>query len=89
MFRKVLGMLLTLVVLDLSSQAQERPTGTATVASKDGEVLYRQHCASCHEAGVPRAADRAALGRMSPENIRLALTSGSMRAQGAHLTPAQ
>jgi polyvinyl alcohol dehydrogenase (cytochrome) len=38
---------------------------------------------------VPRAADRAALGRLSPDLIRQALTSGSMRTQGEGLTADQ
>jgi len=83
MFRKVLVMLWALIALGLPGLAQERPN------LSEGEALYRQRCASCHEAGVPRAHNRAALGHMSPENIRLALTTGSMRAQGAELTQAQ
>src|SRR5579862_9266897 len=54
-----------------------------------GEALYRQHCASCHDAGISRAPSRAALGQISREGIRLALTSGSMAQQGANLSSAQ
>ncbi len=56
---------------------------------ESGEALYRQDCASCHDAGISRAPSRGALGQMSRESIRLALTSGSMAQQGANLSPAQ
>jgi polyvinyl alcohol dehydrogenase (cytochrome) len=60
-----------------------------TVANQGGEAVYRQHCASCHEAAVPRAPKRAAMAHISEDNIRFALTKGSMSAQGASLTAAQ
>ena len=63
----------------------QTPQGT----TQDGESLYAERCAKCHESGVPRAANREGLRRLSPDTIRLALTTGTMRAQGAELTPAQ
>jgi polyvinyl alcohol dehydrogenase (cytochrome) len=60
-----------------------------TAAKADAEDLYRQRCASCHDAGVSRAPSRAAMAEMSPENIRSALTTGRMSSQGANLTAAQ
>ena len=69
--------------------------GVATAAQSqaapgsDGAAVYRERCAMCHDGSVPRAASRAALAQMSPDAIRLALTSGSMQEQGAALTPAQ
>jgi polyvinyl alcohol dehydrogenase (cytochrome) len=60
-----------------------------SAAKEDGEALYRQRCATCHDGGVSRAPSRAALAQISQESIRVALTSGSMSAQGANLTPAQ
>src|SRR6516165_11820143 len=58
-------------------------------AGEDGERIYREHCASCHDTGVSRAPTRAALSQMSVDNIRFALTSGKMSAQGAELTRTQ
>lgn len=58
-------------------------------ANKAGEALYKQRCAGCHEGGVPRAPNRAALQQMSPENIRFALLSGSMIVQGLGLSSSQ
>jgi polyvinyl alcohol dehydrogenase (cytochrome) len=55
----------------------------------EGDRLYTDKCARCHEAGVPRAPVRQALSRLSPDAIRTALTTGSMRSQGAELTQAQ
>jgi polyvinyl alcohol dehydrogenase (cytochrome) len=63
--------------------------GATVVSREDGKEVYRQSCASCHETGVPRAPNRIAMGRMSPENIRFALTKGSMISQGAKLSAAQ
>jgi len=60
-----------------------------TAANKEGEGLYNQRCAMCHDAGVPRAPNRAALGQMSAENIHFALANGKMILQGATLTSAQ
>ena len=61
----------------------------ANAATNPGQALYREHCASCHDGGASRAPSRAALEQMSVENIRFALTKGSMSSQGAELTPAQ
>lgn len=58
-------------------------------ADIEAEPLYRQRCAACHDAGVPRAPTRESLGQMSPENIRFALTSGKMLLQGTTLTQEQ
>jgi len=55
----------------------------------EGDRLYTERCAKCHESGVPRAPVRLALSRLTPDAIRSALTTGSMRSQGAELTQAQ
>src|SRR5262249_42424849 len=59
------------------------------IADQDGERIYREHCASCHDRGVPRAPTRAALSHMSADSIRFALTSGKMSTQGVELNRAQ
>src|SRR5579863_5735413 len=64
--------------------------GTAMAADPDGAALYRQHCASCHDASaVTRAPAPAALRLMSAENIVRSLESGAMKAQGERLTGAE
>jgi polyvinyl alcohol dehydrogenase (cytochrome) len=48
------------------------------VAAEDGPTLYKQLCASCHDAGLDRAPSREALQAMSPERVLAALESGAM-----------
>jgi len=60
-----------------------------TAAKNEGEALYGERCASCHDAGVARAPSRAAMAEMPPDGIRSALTTGRMSSQGANLTAAQ
>src|SRR5215831_14000683 len=55
----------------------------------DGEALYKQHCATCHDAGVPRAPARNVLEKLSPDSIRATLDVGGMVQQAAALSPAQ
>src|SRR5262245_24094334 len=76
---------LFVVVLSVTSALGQTPQGS----NAEAEGLYTARCASCHDAGVARAPNRQALNRLSPDAIRAALTSGSMRSQGAELTPAQ
>ena len=78
---------LLLLLLGVSVPVASAQTQQGT--TQDGESLYAERCAKCHESGVPRAANREGLRRLSPDTIRLALTTGSMRTQGAELTPAQ
>ena len=76
--------LLLLLLTPLIGAAQN-----VTSTDSNGEVLYEKNCASCHDQGVGRAPNRAALKQMSPENIRFTLISGSMSLQGFGLTTAQ
>jgi polyvinyl alcohol dehydrogenase (cytochrome) len=57
-------------------------------AHEPGSLVYRQHCAACHEAGdVTHAPSRAALGQTSPEFIlRNLQAGGAMEQQGQSLT---
>jgi polyvinyl alcohol dehydrogenase (cytochrome) len=50
----------------------------ATVVADDGPTLYKQLCASCHEAGTERAPNRDALRGMAPERVLTAMESGPM-----------
>ncbi len=61
-------------------EAQEAP----------GAVVYRAHCAQCHDASGPvRVPSRSALAQLSADAIKAALDSGVMKQQGAGLTPQQ
>ena len=55
-------------------------------AGADGGALYAQHCARCHDLGLPRTPTRHVLNGLAPERIVSALESGTMRAQGAERT---
>jgi polyvinyl alcohol dehydrogenase (cytochrome) len=64
--------------------------GDVARAADSPASLYQQHCAVCHEVGIdPRAVPRGVLGKLPQDRIRSALTQGSMRAQGASLSPAE
>ena len=57
--------------------------------AQEGSAVYSRNCASCHDGGVGRAPQAAALIQMSPENVQFALKSGTMATQGRGLTPAE
>ena len=65
------------------------PASLLAQAAPNGEAIYKQHCASCHEGSLPRMPSRDALRTMAPEAIDTELSSFSMRRQAAALTPAE
>jgi polyvinyl alcohol dehydrogenase (cytochrome) len=60
-----------------------------TAQAPDGETVYRQHCAGCHNGSMPRMPSREALKTLTPEHVDTALSSFTMRRQGASLTLAE
>src|SRR5215468_2130619 len=72
--------LFALIIVTASAHGQPAP---------GGEALYKQHCATCHDAGVPRAPARGVLEKLSPDSIRTTLDAGSMVQQAAALPRAQ
>ena len=58
-----------------------------TAAEPDGETIYEQSCAGCHESGENRAPRIEALRRLSPEAIEASLSTGTMAAVGSTLPP--
>lgn len=58
-------------------------------AAPDGSDLYTKNCAICHEALSPPNQNHDVLGAMGATHIVYALTSGSMRVQGSHLSNAE
>jgi polyvinyl alcohol dehydrogenase (cytochrome) len=65
------------------------PAVSAAQQAPNGETVYKQHCVGCHEGSVARAPNREALRAMEPEAIDTALSSFSMRRQGATLSSAE
>jgi len=61
----------------------------AAAQAPNGETIYRQHCAGCHNGSMPRMPNRDALKTLTPEHVETALSSFSMRRQGAPLTLAE
>jgi len=61
----------------------------AFAQAPNGEQVYRQHCAGCHNGSIPRMPSRDALKTLTPEHVETALSSFTMRRQGAALTPAE
>ena len=61
----------------------------AAAQNPDGEAVYRQHCGGCHNGSLPRMPNRDALKTLTPEHVETALSSFSMRRQGASLTLAE
>jgi len=54
--------------------------------AQDGAILFKNYCASCHEAGAngdSRAPSREVLAQLTPEQILQALEKGAMKAQAA------
>src|SRR5678815_1370813 len=51
---------------------------SVAAAADDGPTLYKQLCASCHDAGTERAPNRDALRSMTPERVLTAMESGPM-----------
>ena len=63
---------------------------SAPLWAQDGAVLYKAHCAICHEAGAElRAPSREVLRQISPEQILVALERGAMSVQGAERSRAE
>lgn len=59
----------------------------ACAAAPDGEALYKQRCASCHDGKVqPRMPSRQELTARTPESIVQAMFGGAMAPQSAGLT---
>src|ERR1700724_1045687 len=50
-----------------------------------GAIVYRQHCAQCHDGARDRTPQRDVLAGLPPETIVMALLSGVMKPQGDRL----
>lgn len=66
------------------------PCALSAQAPPDGQKVYQIRCAMCHE--MPNTApfmNHFILKAMAPENIVNAMTTGSMRSQGANMSQAE
>src|SRR5712671_3570505 len=64
--------------VDRRAPAKPLPPG----GGPDGGVLFKDHCASCHEPNVERAPSKQELAQRWPDQIVTALNSGVMKFQG-------
>jgi len=78
------SLLLLIALLSVGTVGEAAETDTPPTSS-----LYQQHCAMCHEGGVPRAPHSVAFQMMGPAAIYDALTNGVMRTEASMLTPEQ
>src|SRR5262245_8628533 len=53
-------------------------TMASPAAADDGPTLYKQLCATCHDAGLGRAPTKDVLQAMTPERVLTAMESGPM-----------
>ena len=60
-----------------------------TALAQDGATLFKANCSSCHDAGIARVPQTAALKAMFRSTIRQTLESGPMKMQGAALSSDQ
>jgi len=61
----------------------------ALLAAQDGAAIYKERCASCHDAAESRGPKMEALKGMTGEAIYVSLATGSMKTQAAGLSAEQ
>ena len=64
-------------------------TFPATAGAQDGAAIYKERCASCHDAADSRAPKMEALKAMTGEAIYASLAMGGMKTQAQGLSPQQ
>jgi polyvinyl alcohol dehydrogenase (cytochrome) len=61
-------------------------TLAGVVQAQDGEALYKERCASCHESPTGRVPSMTAIKQMSANAVYAALTNGAMKTQASGLS---
>jgi hypothetical protein len=61
----------------------------AVLSAQDGAPIYKERCASCHDAPQERVPSIAAIKAMSGEAIYVALTNGAMKSRAEGLSTAE
>ena len=74
----------------ISENIRPGETAQSVAGMSEGEALYKQHCAACHEnTQATRAPTRESLQSMNFRVMNFALTGGKMKAQAAGLSVTQ
>src|SRR5690242_849188 len=58
-----------------------------TAKAQNGETVYKDRCASCHDSATPRVPPESALRSMNLMRVLAALQTGVMKSVGDTLTP--
>jgi len=72
-----------------ASSSQSASQQQAATTSTEGEALYKQKCAVCHDEPQDRVPPLFLIRRRSAEDVIMTLTSGSMKQQAAGLSAEQ
>src|SRR5215469_4860113 len=62
---------------------------SALARAQDGEAIYKQRCASCHDGPTGRAPSVSAIKQMTAEAVAAAMMSGPMKSQASGLSTQQ
>ena len=79
------GLMSALLIVSIFSQS----TPPLAPASPEGEAIYKQRCAVCHDNAQDRIPPLFLIRRRSAEDVIQTLTSGVMKQQASGLTSAQ
>ena len=78
---------MSIVRIMLATAALTAPAAALAQPLPNGEQLYKQRCAMCHEAGMGGAPARTVISKKSHASIVQTLTSGVMMPQASGLKP--
>ena len=84
-FTKISFLLLCTIILWSGRQPAFAQLTSGKEAPPDGAKLYEQRCASCHDNPSGRIPPKSILQVKSPDEVIMALTSGSMKTQASGL----
>ena len=59
------------------------------LSAQDGAAIYKERCASCHDAPAERVPSLQTIKAMSPEAVYMTLTSGVMKSRAEGMPIAQ
>src|SRR4029434_5547660 len=79
----------TLTGLATSNRAGQAPPQSSAPTSAEGESIYKQRCAMCHDSPQDRVPPLFLIRRRSAENVIQTLTDGAMKQQATGLNADQ